>query len=174
MGLRVPQLSEEDGGRGVASMLTAQGGPRENEGPMSSKAPVSLAARERLRDHQAAAAKVVGAHSAALVSTQGSDLSPSRGARRPGWPGGRRQRRSRRRRRDGGQSVRRRCGRDPARRQQGGGSPCDESCAASRHLRDRACLRSRRRIELSNRRPVLSWGRRVPRTAESFFALVGK
>jgi len=33
---------------------------------MTSKAPVSLAARERLRDHQAAAAKAVGAHSAAL------------------------------------------------------------------------------------------------------------
>ena len=47
-------------------MLAAQGGPRENEGPMSSKAPVSLAARERLRDHRAAAAKAVGAHSAAL------------------------------------------------------------------------------------------------------------
>ncbi len=34
---------------------------------MSSKAPVSMAARERLRDHQAAAAKAVGAHSAALA-----------------------------------------------------------------------------------------------------------
>jgi hypothetical protein len=34
---------------------------------MSSKAPVSLAARERLRDHQAAAAKAFGAHSAALA-----------------------------------------------------------------------------------------------------------
>ena len=34
---------------------------------MSTKAPVSLAARERLRDHQAAAAKVVGAHGAALA-----------------------------------------------------------------------------------------------------------
>jgi hypothetical protein len=34
---------------------------------MPSKAPVSLAARERLRDHQAAAAKAVGAHSAALA-----------------------------------------------------------------------------------------------------------
>ena len=34
---------------------------------MPSKAPVSLAARERLRDHQAAAAKAVGAHSAALT-----------------------------------------------------------------------------------------------------------
>ena len=67
MGLRVPQLSEEDGGRRPASTLTAQSGPRENEGPMSSKAPVSLAARERLRDHQAAAAKAVGAHSAALA-----------------------------------------------------------------------------------------------------------
>ncbi len=32
---------------------------------MPSKAPVSLAARERLRDHQAAAAKAVAAHSAA-------------------------------------------------------------------------------------------------------------
>jgi hypothetical protein len=32
---------------------------------MPSKAPVSLAARERLRDHQAAAAKAVTAHSAA-------------------------------------------------------------------------------------------------------------
>ena len=32
---------------------------------MTSKAPVSLAARERLRDHQAAAAKAVAAHSAA-------------------------------------------------------------------------------------------------------------
>jgi hypothetical protein len=46
-------------------MLTAQSGPRENEKPMPSKAPVSLAARERLRDHQAAAAKVVAAYSAA-------------------------------------------------------------------------------------------------------------
>ena len=52
---------------GVPSTLTAQSGPRENEGPMSSKAPVSMAARERLRDHQAAAAKAVGAHSAALA-----------------------------------------------------------------------------------------------------------
>ena len=34
---------------------------------MSTKAPVSLAARERLRDHQAAAAKAVGAHGAALA-----------------------------------------------------------------------------------------------------------
>jgi hypothetical protein len=34
---------------------------------MPSKAPVSLAARERLRDHQAATAKAVGAHSAALA-----------------------------------------------------------------------------------------------------------
>ena len=34
---------------------------------MPSKAPVSLAARERLRDHQATAAKAVGAHSAALT-----------------------------------------------------------------------------------------------------------
>jgi hypothetical protein len=34
---------------------------------MSSKVPVSLAARERLRDHQAAAAKAVSAHSAALA-----------------------------------------------------------------------------------------------------------
>ena len=34
---------------------------------MTSKAPVSMAARERLRDHQAAAAKAVSAHSAALA-----------------------------------------------------------------------------------------------------------
>ena len=34
---------------------------------MPSKTPVSLAARERLRDHQAAAAKAVGAHSAAMA-----------------------------------------------------------------------------------------------------------
>jgi hypothetical protein len=32
---------------------------------MTAKAPVSLAARERLRDHQAAAAKAVAVHSAA-------------------------------------------------------------------------------------------------------------
>lgn len=32
---------------------------------MTSKAPVSMQARERLRDHQAAAAKAVAAHSAA-------------------------------------------------------------------------------------------------------------
>ena len=67
MGLRVAQASEEDGGRRPAPTLTAQSGPRENEGPMTSKAPVSLAARERLRDHQAAAAKAVSAHSAALA-----------------------------------------------------------------------------------------------------------
>ena len=34
---------------------------------MSSKVPVSLPARERLRDHQAAAVKAVSAHSAALA-----------------------------------------------------------------------------------------------------------
>jgi hypothetical protein len=34
---------------------------------MTSKAPVSMAARERLRDHQVAAANVVSAHSAALA-----------------------------------------------------------------------------------------------------------
>ena len=34
---------------------------------MTRTTPVSLAARERLRDHQAAAAKVVAAHSAALA-----------------------------------------------------------------------------------------------------------
>ena len=34
---------------------------------MTSKAPVSMAARERLRDHQVAAAKAVSAHSAALA-----------------------------------------------------------------------------------------------------------
>ena len=34
---------------------------------MASHAPVSLAARERLRDHQAAAAKAVAVHGAALV-----------------------------------------------------------------------------------------------------------
>ncbi len=34
---------------------------------MCSKAPVSMAARERLRDHQVAAAKAVRAHSAALA-----------------------------------------------------------------------------------------------------------
>ena len=34
---------------------------------MPSKAPVSLVARERLRDHQAAAAKAVGAHGVAMA-----------------------------------------------------------------------------------------------------------
>jgi hypothetical protein len=34
---------------------------------MSSKAPMSLEARERLRDHQAAAAKAVGAHGVAMA-----------------------------------------------------------------------------------------------------------
>lgn len=34
---------------------------------MPSTTPISLAARERLRDHQAAAAKVVAVHSAALT-----------------------------------------------------------------------------------------------------------
>jgi hypothetical protein len=34
---------------------------------MPFKAPVSLAARERLRDHHAAAAKAIGAHSAAVA-----------------------------------------------------------------------------------------------------------
>jgi hypothetical protein len=34
---------------------------------MISKAPVSMAARERLRDHQVAAGKAVSAHSAALA-----------------------------------------------------------------------------------------------------------
>jgi len=67
VGLRVPQSSEEDGGRRPVSTLTAQSGPRENGRPMSSKVPVSLAARERLREHQAAAAKAVSAHSAALA-----------------------------------------------------------------------------------------------------------
>jgi hypothetical protein len=38
---------------------------------MSSKVPVSLAARERLRDHQAAAARAVGAHGAALARLDG-------------------------------------------------------------------------------------------------------
>jgi hypothetical protein len=68
VGLGVAQSSEEEGGRRPAPTLTAQSGPRENDGRrMTSKAPVSIAARERLRNHQAAAAKAVGAHSAALA-----------------------------------------------------------------------------------------------------------
>ena len=153
----------------LASTLTAQSGPRENEGPMSSKAPVSMAAPRTAAGSPGRRGQGGRRPQRCAGSTRGSDLSPSRGARRPGWPGGRRERRGRRRRRDGGQSDGRRCGRDPARRQQGGGSPGDERSPARWQLRDRACLRSRHVTEPSNRRPVLSWGHRSPRVAGSAF-----
>ena len=63
----MPQFSE--GGWWSRSGLDADGPEwteRERE-TMCSKAPVSMAARERLRDHQVAAAKAVRAHSAALA-----------------------------------------------------------------------------------------------------------
>lgn len=56
-----------DGGGFSASMLTAQVGPRQDQTLMPSATPISLAARERLRDHQAATAKVVAFHAAALA-----------------------------------------------------------------------------------------------------------
>ena len=65
----MPPLLEEggDGGPQSASALTARLGPREDQMSMTSARPVSLAARERLRDHQAAAAKAVATHSASSV-----------------------------------------------------------------------------------------------------------
>ena len=42
--------------------LTARWGPREDAMPVASSRPVPLSARERLRDHQAAAAKAVATH----------------------------------------------------------------------------------------------------------------
>lgn len=47
--------------------LTAQIGPRQDPPPMPLTTPISLAARERLREHQAATAKAVAAHTAALA-----------------------------------------------------------------------------------------------------------
>jgi hypothetical protein len=46
--------------------LTAFGGPGEDEKQMPRTTPVSLAARERLRNHQAAGAKAIAVYSASL------------------------------------------------------------------------------------------------------------
>jgi hypothetical protein len=56
-----------DDGCSLAVGLTAYDGPGEDETHMPRTTPVSQAARERLRDHQAAAAKVVAAHTASLA-----------------------------------------------------------------------------------------------------------
>jgi hypothetical protein len=56
-----------DDGRQSASDPTARTGPREDEMPVASSRPVSLVARERLRDHQAAAAKAVATHAASTA-----------------------------------------------------------------------------------------------------------
>jgi hypothetical protein len=57
----------------VARWSWVEGSRRAGKGAgiMSAATPVSLAARERLRDHQAAAAKAVAAHSASLVRLDG-------------------------------------------------------------------------------------------------------
>lgn len=64
--------SEGDRGLLPAPELMVESGPKENERPMTSKTPVSLAARERLRDYQAAAAKAVSAYGAALARLEGA------------------------------------------------------------------------------------------------------
>lgn len=51
-----------DHGRQSASALTARWGPKEDAMSVASSRPVPLSARERLRDHQAAAAKAVASH----------------------------------------------------------------------------------------------------------------
>ncbi len=55
-----------DGGHQATMLLTAQV-VEEGGAPMVSTKPMSLAARERLRDHQVAATRAVSAHAAALV-----------------------------------------------------------------------------------------------------------
>jgi capsid protein len=56
-----------DDGQQSSSDATARCGPREDEIPVASSRPVSLGARDRLRDHHAAAAKAVATHAAATA-----------------------------------------------------------------------------------------------------------
>jgi hypothetical protein len=55
-----------DDGCSLAVSVAAYCGPREDETQMLRTTPVSLAARERLRNHQAAAAKAIAVYSASL------------------------------------------------------------------------------------------------------------
>ena len=78
-----------DHGRQSASALTARWGPKEDAMSVASPRPVPLSARERLRDHQAAAAKAVASHAVSTARLHAvlsrSRQGDRRKAGRPSW-----------------------------------------------------------------------------------------
>jgi hypothetical protein len=60
-------LHGADNGLSLTLSVMVRGGPGEGRTHMARTTPTSLAARERLRDHQAAAAKAVAVHWASLA-----------------------------------------------------------------------------------------------------------